>query len=162
MNSINLFTLMACTPRSYLMVNWFQPLSDHGRPPDPSDRSELSAAEKRDLIEQGKPLPERYRFLLFAIDPPFDAGADYSMDVLSHNETGPAACSRPSTSRRLLHRHRDRRRDLPQGAEPPPANRLPRHLGPRRGLLHRHDPRATHPPAGLAHNGLAQGRCENL
>jgi site-specific DNA-methyltransferase (adenine-specific)/adenine-specific DNA-methyltransferase len=34
-----------------------------------SDRYELTAAEKRDLIkllEQGKPLPEKYRFLLFA------------------------------------------------------------------------------------------------
>jgi site-specific DNA-methyltransferase (adenine-specific)/adenine-specific DNA-methyltransferase len=38
------------------------------RPTD-SDRYELSDAEKRDLIkliEQGKPLPEKYRFLLFA------------------------------------------------------------------------------------------------
>jgi len=38
------------------------------RPTDP-DRYELSDAEKRDLIkliEQGKPLPEKYRFLLFA------------------------------------------------------------------------------------------------
>jgi site-specific DNA-methyltransferase (adenine-specific)/adenine-specific DNA-methyltransferase len=37
--------------------------------PQDSDRYELSDAEKRDLIEliqQGKPLPERYRFLLFA------------------------------------------------------------------------------------------------
>jgi site-specific DNA-methyltransferase (adenine-specific)/adenine-specific DNA-methyltransferase len=34
-----------------------------------SERYELSDAEKRDLIkliEQGKPLPEKYRFLLFA------------------------------------------------------------------------------------------------
>jgi adenine-specific DNA-methyltransferase len=33
-----------------------------------SDKYELSASEKRDLIkliEQGKPLPEKYRFLLF-------------------------------------------------------------------------------------------------
>jgi DNA modification methylase len=38
------------------------------RPTD-TDRYELSEAEKRDLIkliEQGKPLPEKYRFLLFA------------------------------------------------------------------------------------------------
>ena len=38
------------------------------RPTD-TDRYELSDAEKRDLIkliEQGKPLPEKYRFLLFA------------------------------------------------------------------------------------------------
>ena len=38
------------------------------RPTDP-DRYEFSDAEKRDLIkliEQGKPLPEKYRFLLFA------------------------------------------------------------------------------------------------
>jgi hypothetical protein len=37
--------------------------------PTESDRYELSDAEKRDLIkliEQGKPLPEKYRFLLFA------------------------------------------------------------------------------------------------
>ena len=34
-----------------------------------SERDGLSGAEKRDLIkliEQGKPLPEKYRFLLFA------------------------------------------------------------------------------------------------
>ena len=34
-----------------------------------TDRYEFSDAEKRDLIkliEQGKPLPEKYRFLLFA------------------------------------------------------------------------------------------------
>jgi site-specific DNA-methyltransferase (adenine-specific)/adenine-specific DNA-methyltransferase len=34
-----------------------------------SDRYELTDAEKRDLIkliEQGKPLPEKFRFLLFA------------------------------------------------------------------------------------------------
>ena len=37
--------------------------------PHDSERYELSPAEKRDLIkliEQGKPLPEKYRFLLFA------------------------------------------------------------------------------------------------
>jgi len=37
--------------------------------PHDSERYELSDAEKRDLIkliEQGKPLPEKYRFLLFA------------------------------------------------------------------------------------------------
>ena len=38
------------------------------RPAD-ADRYELSETEKRDLIkliEAGKPLPEKYRFLLFA------------------------------------------------------------------------------------------------
>jgi site-specific DNA-methyltransferase (adenine-specific)/adenine-specific DNA-methyltransferase len=37
--------------------------------PHDSERYDLSDAEKRDLIkliEQGKPLPEKYRFLLFA------------------------------------------------------------------------------------------------
>ena len=37
--------------------------------PHDSERYELSDTEKRDLIkliEQGKPLPEKYRFLLFA------------------------------------------------------------------------------------------------
>src|SRR3954462_10578099 len=37
--------------------------------PQESERSELTEAEKRDLIkliEQGKPLPEKYRFILFA------------------------------------------------------------------------------------------------
>jgi adenine-specific DNA-methyltransferase len=37
-------------------------------PRPPSEHYELTEAEKRDLIrliEQGKPLPERYRFLLF-------------------------------------------------------------------------------------------------
>ena len=36
--------------------------------PNETERTELSDAEKRDLIkliEQGKPLPEKYRFLLF-------------------------------------------------------------------------------------------------
>ncbi len=39
------------------------------RPPQESQRYELSDAEKRDLIaliQAGKPLPEKYRFLLFA------------------------------------------------------------------------------------------------
>lgn len=37
--------------------------------PHDSEKYDLSDAEKRDLIkliEQGKPLPEKYRFLLFA------------------------------------------------------------------------------------------------
>ena len=39
------------------------------RPPDISERYELSEQEKRDLvqlIQSNKPLPEKYRFLLFA------------------------------------------------------------------------------------------------
>jgi site-specific DNA-methyltransferase (adenine-specific)/adenine-specific DNA-methyltransferase len=51
-----------------LTVNCFQPDLAMARPTE-SDRYELSDAEKRDLIkliEQGKPLPEKYRFLLFA------------------------------------------------------------------------------------------------
>ena len=49
--------------------------------------------------------------------------------------------------RRLQHGHRDWRRDLPQRAEPPRTNRLPRHLGARRGFLHRHDLRTADPHA---------------
>ena len=44
------------------------------RPPQESQRYELSDAEKRDLIaliQAGKPLPEKYRFLLFADNPGF-------------------------------------------------------------------------------------------
>ena len=49
---------------------------------------------------------------LIYIDPPFDVGADFSMDI----EIG---------GRRS------------KGAQPPRADRLPRHLGPWRGFVHR-------------------------
>jgi hypothetical protein len=57
--------------------------------PHDSEKYDLSDAEKRDLsklIEQGKPLPEKYRKLIY-IDPPFDVGADFSMDIEIGGET---------------------------------------------------------------------------
>ena len=60
---------------------------------------------------------------LIYIDPPFDVGADFSMDIEIGGET--------------FHKE-------PNLLE---ANRLPRHMGARRRFLHRHDLRTPHPDA---------------
>ncbi len=175
---------------------------------------ELSDAEQRDLItliQQGKALPEKYRFILFEdkrevelvwngktrdvcttvlpfqtlehIDEPrtetksagrpvrqprpsaarLDQQADLGRQqadslVAQGRRAAPADrgrrrpqadLHRPAVRRRrgFQHGHRDRRRDLPQRAEPAGTDRLPRHLGARRGHLHRDDLRAPDPHA---------------
>ncbi len=56
---------------------------------------------------------------LIYIDPPFDVGADFSMDIEIGGDT------------------------FHQEAQHPRRNRLPRHLGQGRGFLHRHDLRTA-------------------
>ena len=66
---------------------------------------------------------------LIYIDPPFDVGADFSMDIEIGGET--------------FHKE----------AEPPGTDRLPRHLGARGGFVHLDDLRAADPDAGFAAGG---------
>ena len=66
---------------------------------------------------------------LIYIDPPFDVGADFSMDIEIGGET--------------FHKE-------PNLLE---ADRLPRHLGPRGGFVHLDDLRAAHPDAGFVGGG---------
>jgi hypothetical protein len=65
---------------------------------------------------------------LIYIDPPFDVGADFSMDIEIGGETF-------------------------QRAEPAGADRLSRHLGARSGFVHLDDLRAADPDAGFAGGG---------
>lgn len=172
-----------------------------------TEHYDLSETEKRDLIkliEQGKPLPEKYRFMLFAdkrevelvwngksprglhrhpalpdarthrraaegnrpgsglalrhlrppdqgLDQQTHLGRQQAHPLLPQVRRAPppdrgrrrpqAHLHRPALRRRrgLLHGHRDRRRNLPQGTQPPRANRLPRYLGPWRGFVHLDD-----------------------
>ena len=66
---------------------------------------------------------------LIYIDPPFDVGADFSMDIEIGGDT------------------------FTKKPQHPGRDRLPRHLGQGRGFLHRHDLRAAGADAGFAGGG---------
>ena len=91
--------------------------------------SSLKAGALRQQIEDAGGLK------LIYIDPPFDVGADFSMDIEIGGET--------------FHKE----------AEPAGANRLPRHLGTRGGQLHRDDLRTPDPDARFAGTTMAAFMC---
>ena len=86
----------------------------------------LSRLKRGPLREQ---IEEAGGLRLIYIDPPFDVGADFSMDIEIGGET--------------LHKE----------TQHPGADRLPRQLGARGGFVHRDDLRAADPDAEFAGGG---------
>lgn len=115
-----------------------------------TEHYDLSESEKRDLIkliEQGKPLPEKYRFLLFADKREVKLvwngkTREVCNSILPFQTLEPIDEPRKEggsgVSPELFDTSDNRRRDLPQGAQPARTNRLAGHLGKGRVLVYYH------------------------